>query len=324
MSASTEAKAGPDGRYAEGIFEIPPAAWRAILTRTFSDIGDNNISLIAGGATFFLLLAIFPFLAALVALYGLVFDVSNVEAQVAALSGVLPGDGTQILTEQLRRLASQGNSALGVGFAVSLGVALWSANAGVKALFSALNVVYGERERRGFVRLTLVSLAFTLAGILTAIVLLAAVVGVPALMGWFGLDSLGEALIALARWPLLFVVLVLGLAMLYRHGTSRRPPQLRWVVWGSLVTALLWVLVSAAFSFYLANFANYNATYGSLGAIIGFMMWLYVSLMILLLGAELNAEIEHQLITDTTVGPARPMGERKARMSDTLPRRGAS
>lgn len=324
MSASSEAKAGPDGRYAEGVFEIPPGAWRAILTRTFTDINENNISLIAGGATFFLLLSIFPFLAALVALYGLVFDVSNVEQQVAALSGVLPEAGTEILTEQLGRLAAQGGGALGLGFVVSLGVALWSANAGVKALFSALNVVYGEQEERGFVRLTLVSFAFTLAAILTAILLLLAVVGVPAVMGWFGLDTVGETIVSLARWPLLFVVLVLGLSMLYRYGTSRRAPRLRWVIWGSLATALLWVLVSAAFSFYLANFANYNATYGSLGAVIGFMMWLYVSLMILLLGAELNAEIEHQLITDTTVGPMRPMGERDAVMSDTLPNEGES
>jgi len=142
--------------------------------------------------------------------------------------------------------------------------------------------------------------------------------------GGFVLDTVGETIISLARWPLLFVVLVLGLSMLYRYGTSRRAPRLRWVIWGSLATALLWVLVSAAFSFYLANFANYNATYGSLGAVIGFMMWLYVSLMILLLGAELNAEIEHQLITDTTVGPMRPMGERDAVMSDTLPNEGES
>ncbi|ORE96054.1 putative ribonuclease BN [Stappia sp. 22II-S9-Z10] len=320
--AQTDLDAGPDGRYAEGIFEIPWPAWRAILMRVFTDINTNNISLIAGGATFFLLLAIFPGLAAFVALYGLVFDVSQVHDHVAALSGVLPTDAVGLITEQLSRLASQRDGALGIGFVVGLLVALWSANAGVKGLFSALNVVYGETEKRGFFKLTLVSLVFTLAAIVGAAVLLGAIVVVPAVMGVLGLASAGERLIALARWPVLFVVLMMGLSLLFRYGASRRPPRLRWVIWGSALTALLWVVASAAFSFYLSHFANYNATYGSLGAIIGFMMWLYVSLMILLLGAELNAEVEHQLITDTTVGPIKPMGERRAVVADKLPEDG--
>ncbi|UOM35178.1 YihY/virulence factor BrkB family protein [Acuticoccus sp. I52.16.1] len=314
-----EPKAGVDGRYAEGIFQIPPGAWMEILKRTVRDVGRNNLSLIAGGATFFLLLAIFPALAAFVALYGLVFDVAAVQEHVTALTGVLPAEAIDLVSEQLSRLASQNEGTLGIGFAVGLGVALWSANAGVKALFAAMNVVYGEEEKRGFVKLTLISLAFTLAAIVAAAILLGAIVVVPAVLAVIGLQSTGGLIIDLARWPILFVVLLSGLSLLFRYGASRRPPRLRWVVWGSVLTAALWVAASAAFSFYLANFANYNATYGSLGAVIGFMMWLYVSLMILLIGAELNAEVEHQLITDTTVGPMKPMGERRAVVADTLP-----
>ncbi len=314
-----EPKAGPDGRYAEGIFEIPLGAWRNILKRTVSDVSRNNLSLVAGGATFFLLLAIVPALTAFVALYGLVSDPSTVQQQVSALSGVLPGEAIDIVSQQLTRLASQNEGTLGIGFVAGLAVALWSANAGVKALFAAMNVVYGEEEKRSFIKLTLVSFAFTLAGIVAAALMLTSIVVVPAVLSVAGSGTTAETLISLARWPILFVVLLVGLTALFRYGASRQPPRLRWVVWGSVITAVLWVIVSAAFSFYLANFANYNATYGSLGAVIGFMMWLYVSLMILLIGAELNAEIEHQLITDTTTGPVKPMGKRRAFVADTLP-----
>ncbi|WP_226580606.1 YihY/virulence factor BrkB family protein [Acuticoccus sediminis] len=310
--------AGPDGRHAQGVFQIPLPAWRAILTRTAADFGRNNISLIAGGAAFFLLLAIFPGIAAFVALYGLVFDVTAVQSHVAALSGVLPDTAVDLVTEQLSRLASQDQSTLSVGFLVGILVALWSANAGVKALFSAMNVVYGEEEKRGFFTLTLVSLAFTLAAILAAAVLISAIVVVPVVLGHIGLGGRGEAAVAMVRWPSLFVVLMAGLSLLFRYGASRRPPRLRWVLWGSVLTAFLWVVASAAFSFYLANFANYNATYGSLGAVIGFMMWLYVSMIIILLGAQLNAEVEHQLVTDTTVGPQRPLGARDAVVADLV------
>ena len=314
-----EHTAEASGRYAEHVFEIPPPAWRSILKRTMADVGENNLSLIAGGATFFLLLAIFPGLAAFVALYGLVFDVTQVQEHVAALSGVLPGDAITLVSDQLSRLAEQNSNALTFGFVIGLLVALWSANAGVKALFAAMNVVYGESEKRGFFTLTLVSFAFTLAAIFGAAVLLGAVVVVPAVLTHVGLGSTGETLVSLARWPVLFVILMLGLSLLFRYGASRRAPRLRWVIWGSALTSVLWVIASAAFSYYLSNFANYNATYGSLGAIVGFMMWLYVSLMILLIGAEFNAEVEHQVVTDTTVGPVKPMGKRRAVVADTLP-----
>ncbi|WP_420391789.1 YihY/virulence factor BrkB family protein [Acuticoccus sp.] len=317
--SSTHSGAGPDGRYAEDVIEIPPRAWLAILRRTLRSFTTDNLSLVAGGATFFLLLAIFPALAAFVALYGLLFDVATVEGHVAAMAGVLPAAAIDLVGAELNRLASQPSGALGVGFVVGLLIALWSANAGVKALFAALNQVYGEVEERGFVRLTLTSLAFTLAAIIGAALLLAAVVVVPIVLGRLGLSDATHWMLSLLRWPVLLLLVMVGIAILFRYGGSRRPPRWRWIVWGAAVTAVLWVAASAAFSYYLSNFADYNATYGSLGAVVGFMMWLYVSLMILFAGAELNAEVERQLVTDTTVGPAKPMGSRGAMVADTLP-----
>ena len=319
MSEVTEHRAGPEGRYAEGVLEIPLAGWKAILGRTVASFSEDNVSLVAGGATFFLLLAIFPALTAFVSLYGLVADVATVEQHVAALSGVMPAAAVDLIGGELSRLATQPHGALGFGFAISLCVALWSANAGVKALFSALNIVYNEREERGFLKLTAISFVFTLSAIVGAAVLLGAVVVVPLVLSRLGLDGVTQTLVSLARWPVLLLVVMFGIGLLYKYGPSRTPVRWRWISWGTALTGVLWVVVSAAFSFYLSNFANYDATYGSLGAAIGLMMWLYVSLMILLLGAELNAEIEHQVVTDTTVGPMRPMGARDAVKSDTLP-----
>lgn len=313
--------ASPDriGRDAENIFQIPVKGWMQILKRAVAEVGRDNLSLVAGGAAFFLLLAIFPALAAFVALYGLVFDPVQVECQIAALQGLLPGAAADILNSELQRLASTNSASLSFGFIVGLLVSLWSANAGVKSLFAAMNIVYDEDEKRGFVSLTLQSLGFTLAAIVGAIALLTATVVVPALLGRLGLGPAAETAIDILRWPVLLLVLTLGIGALFKYGASRRAPKWRWISWGTGLTAILWVLVSGAFSFYLSNFANYGATYGSLGAVIGFMMWLYVSLMILFVGAELNAEIERQVATDTTVGPPRPMGERNADHADGLP-----
>ncbi len=314
-------EASPDeiGRYAESIFQIPKKGWRQILSRAMSEVSKDNLSLVAGGAAFFLLLAIFPALAAFVALYGLLFDPAQVESQIAALQGVLPEGAVGIIGDELHRLASTSSASLSFGFIFGLLVSLWSANAGVKSLFAAMNVVYDEEEKRGFMQLTLQSFAFTLAAIIGAILLLTAIVVVPAVLGSLGLGPAAETAISILRWPVLLLILAVGIGALFKYGASRRAPRWRWISWGTLLTAVLWVLVSALFSFYLSNFANYNATYGSLGAVIGFMMWLYISLMILFVGAELNAEIERQVATDTTVGPPKPMGRRNAVHADHLP-----
>ena len=203
-------------------------------------------------------------------------------------------------------------------FVFGLVLSLWSANAGMKAVIDALNIVYDEEEKRSFVQLNLQSLAFTLGAIAFILLALAAIVVLPVVLDFVGLGSGIEWLLALARWPILLVVVVAGLAVLYRYGPSRDKAEWKWVTPGGLVAAVLWLVVSMLFSWYVANFGSYNETYGSLGAVIGFMTWIWISSIVVLVGAEINAEMEHQTARDTTVGPDRPMGQRGATMADTI------
>lgn len=306
------------GRFAERFTQIPVKGWKDILLRVSEEIGNDRLSIVSAGVAFFLLLALFPALAALVSLYGLVSDPATLQNQLEALSGILPASAIDLIGSRLEHLVEQSSSSLSFGFLIGLGVAIWSTNSGFKALFEALNAAYDEQEKRGFLALNLVALAFSLTGLLTIAVLVGATVAVPALLAALYLGASTEWLISLARWPVLLLVITLAIGALYRWGPSRNPARWHWISWGGLSAAIVWVIFSAAFSFYLANFANYDATYGSLGAVIGVMMWTYLSVFILLVGAELNSEIEHQVLVDTTVGPHRPMGERGAKMADTV------
>lgn len=309
----------PDGRHAEGWSSIPRGGWRAILRRTMQGFSEKNLSLVAGGATFFMLLAIFPAIAAFVSLYGLLFDTAAVETQVAQLEGFVPESGLDLIEGELSRLAATSSGSLGFAFVAGLLVALWSANAGVKSLLSAMNIVWGESEERGIVRLTLTAFAFTLGGLLVIAAFVAVVAVAPAVLGLLGLGEAASWAIAILRWPALFALLAVAVALLFRYGPSRTPARWRWIGWGAIVTTVAMVIVAGAFSFYLSNFGNYNATYGTLGAVIGLMMWMYVTLLVLLLGAEFSAQVEHHVATDTTVGPAMPLGSRGATMADRLP-----
>ena len=205
---------------------------------------------------------------------------------------------------------------MGFGAVIGLLTALWSANQAMKALVDALNVVYEEKEKRGFFRRLAVTMAFTLGGILFVLLAVAAVVVLPVALNFVGLGGL-ETVLKLARWPLMLAAIGLFLAVVYRYGPSRDAAKWRWVSWGSAVASVVWVIGSVAFSWYVTNFGNYNETYGSLGAAIGFMTWIWLSSIVVLAGAELDAEMEHQTARDTTTGPERPMGARGAKMADT-------
>jgi membrane protein len=207
---------------------------------------------------------------------------------------------------------------LGVGFVGGLVVALWSANAGTKAVIDALNVAYDEKEKRSFVTLNLASLAFTIAGIVAVLLAISAVVVLPLVLNFLGLGSFTGALLNVARWPLLLAVVIVGLAALYRYGPSRREPRWRWLTVGSGFAAVSWLVGSALLSWYLASFANYDATYGSLGAGVGMMMWMWVSSIVILVGAQLNAEIERQTAEDSTAESDKPLGARGAVVADTV------
>jgi membrane protein len=272
----------------------------------------------AAAITFYSLLALFPALTALVSIYGLFADPASISDHVAAASGVVPGGGMQIITDQVHSLAANGGKALGLGAVLGLTASLWSANQGTKALFDALNVVYGEQEKRGFVRRTAVTLAFTVGGILFVLIAMGAVVAVPLVINFMGLSGVTDLLLRFLRWPVLLVVVAAVLACIYRVGPSRQSARWRWVTWGGGFAAVTWLLSSIAFSWYVSHFGSYNKTYGSLGAAIGFMTWIWLSATVVLVGAELNAEMEHQTARDTTTGPEKAVGTRGATKADAV------
>ena len=306
------------GRSADAPSEIPARGWWDILKRTASQVSEDRVMTEAAGITFYTLLALFPALAALISIYGLFADPADITRQIESLSGVIPGGGMQILEDEAKRIASNSNSALGLSLVIGLGVSLWSANQAMKALVDALNVVYDQRESRGFFRYLAVTMAFTIGGILFIILAVAAVVAVPVILNFIGLGSSAAVLLRFARWPLLLVAVALFLALVYRYGPDRQNAKWRWVSWGSAFASIAWLIVSLAFSWYVASFGSYNKTYGSLGAVIGFMTWIWLSATVILVGAEMDAEMEHQTTKDTTTGAPKPIGQRGAKMADTV------
>ena len=307
-----------DGRQARNPLQIPAAGWRDILWRTYARTKDDRLLATAAGVVFFGLLAVFPAITALVSCYGLFADPSTISANLQTLALLLPQDSFQIVQEQVARVLAKGSSELGWTLLFGVALAVWSANAGMKAVIDALNVVYEEREKRGIVKLNLLSLALTIGVIAGLLVMVSAVVAFPLALDHLGLKPESQLIVSLARWPLMFMTLLAALGVLYRFGPSRQAARWEWLGIGTLTAGLFWIAGSAALSWYLSNFGNYSATYGSLGAGIGLMMWMWMSAIIVLFGAELNSEIEHQTAVDTTVGRRKPLGTRGAVMADTL------
>ncbi len=306
------------GRDADTPNEIPAKGFRDVFWRLVSEVSEDRVTLIAAGVTFYILLSLFPALGALVSLYGIIADPSTMAKQIEFISDILPPGAFDIILNQLNVLVQQKASSLSISFVGGLAIALWSANSGMKAIFDAMNVAYGEAEKRGIVRLNLVSLTFTLGALIFAAVLIAAIGGVPAVLAYIWLDRWQETLIRLLRWPVLLILVAGGISLIYHYGPSREPAKFRWLSWGAVFSTLLWLAASILFSYYLETFADYQATYGALGALIGFMVWTWISVIALIVGAELNAELEHQTARDTTTGAPLPMGERGAYVADTI------
>jgi membrane protein len=306
------------GRDAQSPSDIPLPGWKDIILRVYHNIGRHRVIALAAGVAFYALLAIFPAIAALVAIYGFFADPATISSHLDSVAGLLPGGAIDVIRDQMTRIASHGRSTLGLTFAFGLGVSLWSANAGIKAIIDALNMVYTEEEKRGFIKLNIVSLTFTFFAITFVLFSIAAIAVIPVVLADIGLGGVASTLLKYGRWPILFIVVAAGLAAIYRYGPSRSRPKWRWITWGSACAAVAWMVVSLLFSWYAANFGSYNETYGSLGAVIGFMMWLWLSAIVVLLGAELDAEMEHQTAKDTTAGRPRPLGNRGAHVADTL------
>ena len=305
------------GRAAHGPHVIPMVGWRDILWRTFWEVSRDKLPSTAGGVTFYVLLAIFPAIAAFVSLYGLVSDVGAVEIQLRELAGVFPSSVIQIVGEQMLRLAGQHPGKLSAAFVVSLLISVWSANAGMKALFEGLNVAYDETEKRPFFRRTAITYASTLGALVFLVVVAGVLVAGPAALRWLRLAQPDSWWVAL-RWIVVLGVTLSAFSLVYRYGPSRARAKWRWVTWGAALASIGWLGGSLGFSWYVNNIAHFDITYGPLGAVVGFMLWVWFSIMALLIGAELNAEIEHQTAIDSTIGCDKPMGERGAAMADTV------
>jgi membrane protein len=304
------------GRSATAPSEIPTRGWKDIALRVYEGIEEDRILANAAAVTFYALLALFPAIAALVSIYGLFANPSTITSRLDAVSGILPGGAIDVVRDQLTRLTAQGSATLGISFLIGLAISLWSANGGIKALFDALNVVYEEKEQRSFITLNAVSLTFTIAMIAFLLVALACVIAVPVALCY--LPGVLKLVVDIARWPLLLVLIAVALAFIYRYGPSRTEPRWRWISWGSAFAAVAWLAASALFSWYASNFGNFNKTYGSLGAVIGFMTWMWISIIVILIGAKLNAETEHQTVRESTAGEPKPLGRRGAKMADTV------
>jgi membrane protein len=304
------------GRGAGTPARFPRQAWRQVLGRVFANIGRHHLSVVAAGVAFFGMLAIVPALAALVGLYSLIADPAAVMANFEEVRPLLPPDAFALLQRQIEALLAVPQQRLGFAFAVAMLFALWSARAGVGTLIEGLNIVYREVDTRNLVLQYLVSLALTLLLLVIACAALLATVALPVVLQFLHIGTLGTWLAALGPLLILGVALVFVLGALYRYGPHRDTARKRWVTWGAVAATVAWVVASFLLSFYISNFANFNRTYGSLGAIAGLMFWFYVSAFVVLLGAELNAEMELQTARDTTTGRPKPMGDRGAFVAD--------
>ncbi len=306
------------GRSARAPLQIPWRGWRDIALRTYLEAQDDRLLALAAAIVFYSLVALFPAIAAGVSLYALFADAGTIGKHLSLVSGVIPAEALDMIRQEIIRIGAKSDGKLTFGFLLGLGIALWSANAGMKALFDALNIIYDEQEKRSLLRLNLISLLFTAGAIGAVLLAIGAVVVFPLLLAAFGLSRIDLLMIGYLRWPVMFVLIIAALAVLYRYGPSRRLAKWRWISIGSVFAASAWLAVSSLFSWYLGNFANYNATYGALGAVVGLMMWMWLSAIVVLVGAELNSEIEHQTARDSTVGPEKPLGVRGAVMADTV------
>ncbi len=306
----------PPGSRAQKPTEIPPAGWWQIVRRAFAESSKDNVSMLAGGVAFFGFLAIFPALIALVSLYGLVADPAQAAQTLESVTSALPATARPLVVEQLQSVASASSGGLTTGLVISALAALFSASSGTQNLMAAINIAYDETESRGAVKLRLLALALTLGAVVFVIVAIALVAVAPLV-----LDALGPAgrLIGqVIRWVLLVVLMIVALAVLYRVAPDREAPRFRWVTLGSVAATVLWVIGSVVFSLYVDNFGSYNKTYGALAGVVVLLLWMYLTSYIVLLGAEINSEAEHQTTADTTRGDPRPMGARGAVKADDV------
>jgi membrane protein len=307
------------GVHAESPTQIPAKGWLQIVKRAWAENNADNMPIIGAGVAFFAFLAVFPALIATISIYGLVASPESVASQIQSLSDQLPEDAQSLLSTQLTSITQNSGGALTVSLIISILAALWSASGGTGNLITAVNIAYDEVETRGFIKRKALALGLTLGAIVFVLITFALVAVVPVVLDLLPLGIVGTILAQVLRWVLLLGVIAGSLAVLYRVAPDRDAPKMKWVSLGSLVVTLIWAVVSLLFSLYVDNFGSYDKTYGAIAGVIVLMLWLYLTCYLVLLGAEINAETEHQTSADTTEGHPRPMGERDATVADELP-----
>ncbi len=306
------------GRAAQSPTDIPLQGWKDVGKRVATEVKGDNVPLLAGGVAFFGLLSLFPALVAVVSIYGIVADPDEVAEQLEAVTTALPAEAADLIVAQAESVAAGTTGALGLSVAISIVLALWSASSGMKWLMSALSLVYEEKEERTFVPLRGTALLLTLGAALGLVVSVAFIAATPALASAVGLDDTGSQVASILRWPLLGAGVVAGLTVLYRYGPDRDTARWTWVTWGSGVATLIWLVASGGFAVYASQFGDFEESYGALSGIVVLMLWLFLTAFAILLGGEINSEMEHQTAVDTTTGDPQPIGEREAVVADEV------
>lgn len=306
------------GKMAHAPHQMPARAWLQVALRVKDEITQDRVLIVAAGVTFYVILSLFPLITAFGAIYGLFADLQSVDRLIEALRGTVPPEMLTLISEQLGRLVTTDGRRLGLTSGIALAIAFWSANGGVKGMMEALNVAYDETETRSFVKLNLTAMALSISGMIIVSVLLSASAVLPPLIERMPVDVGLESLILWGRWPFAALLLMTVLAALYRFGPDRRSAKWRWVTPGAVGAALGVMLMTYAFGIYTASYADFSETYGSIGTVMAVMLWIWLASIVVIVGAEINAESEHQTAQDTTVGPDRPLGTRRAAMADKV------
>lgn len=304
---------------AEKPHQLTREAWKQIGKRVYSQLTVDHIAIVAAGVAFYFFLALFPTFIAAISIFGLLMEPAQIQQQISEIAHILPEQSSQMISDILEEIAEKSGQALGWGFILSILFSFWSAQQGTKAVFEGINVAYDEVDERGFFKFNGLTLLFTLGGIVIGIISTALVVVLPAIIENINLPASGvEIIITWLRWPVMALIVMGVLAITYKIAPDRRNPEFSWVSWGAVIATVLWLAGSILFSIYISNFGNYDRMYGSFSAVIVLMLWFYITAYVILLGAEINSEMEHQTRIDTTIGKDRPMGQRNAYHADRV------
>ncbi len=313
---------GHKGHNADKPGEIPASGWKEIGSRVISQIKADHVQIVSAGVAFYFFMALFPTLVAALSIYGLVSNPADIESHISALSGFLPGEATGMIDNFIKPIVSKPDQTLGWGLVFSILLSIWSANQGTSALFEGMNIAYNEQDDRSFFKRTGITLLFTICGIILGLLSIVIIVLFPAFIDKINLGATLETVLGWVRWLVLGLIIVFALGVIYKKAPDRDNPELKWVSWGTVIATVLWIGGSLLFSWYVKNFGSYDEMYGSFAAVIIMLFWLFLTAFIILLGAEINSEMEHQTRKDTTVGPDQPMGERGGYHADHVAGKG--